>query len=391
VYEALREAVEQLDDPSVPNDLVEVLALIDRLDAHVAQSLGRLDRDGAFELDGQTSVSAWLVHHAGRTRGQADKLAATARKIVQLPATGAAWRNGSLSGGQVEAILTNVKSKHVPLFAGAESELVPQFVPLTVGETAMAMRWWAKLADDADPDRDPDDAADKLHLSETLDGRRVLSGQFSGESGASIEQALRLAVDDDHQVPLSQRNATALRNIAEFFLNHHDKKGSRRNRPHVTVVMRDDGEGEPAGQTMGGVPFTRTSLKQILCDCTISRLVMARGEILDYGVPTPTIPLHLWQCVAARDGGCRFPGCDRPIAWCECHHVMWRDHGGPTAATNLAMFCSFHHHLLHKPGWSAKLLPDATLEVTDPEGRVSTSYPPDQRRTLWPPGDGDSS
>jgi hypothetical protein len=40
------------------------------------------------------------------------------------------------------------------------------------------------------------------------------------------------------------------------------------------------------------------------------------------------------------------------------------------------LLCSRHHHLLHRTGWHAKLLPDATLDVTDPHGRVRTTRPP---------------
>jgi hypothetical protein len=50
--------------------------------------------------------------------------------------------------------------------------------------------------------------------------------------------------------------------------------------------------------------------------------------------------------------------------------------GGATNLANLVMLCSRHHHLLHKPGWEAKLLPDGTFEVTDPNGRVFTTRPP---------------
>jgi hypothetical protein len=38
--------------------------------------------------------------------------------------------------------------------------------------------------------------------------------------------------------------------------------------------------------------------------------------------------------------------------------------------------CSRHHHLLHKPGWDAKLLPDRTFIVTRPDGRTIASRPP---------------
>jgi hypothetical protein len=43
------------------------------------------------------------------------------------------------------------------------------------------------------------------------------------------------------------------------------------------------------------------------------------------------------------------------------------------------MLCSRHHHLLHRPGWHAKLLPDATLEITDPQSRVRATSPPSGR------------
>jgi hypothetical protein len=46
------------------------------------------------------------------------------------------------------------------------------------------------------------------------------------------------------------------------------------------------------------------------------------------------------------------------------------------------MLCSRHHHLLHKPGWQAKLLPDATFEVTTPDGRVLVTKPPSRTSPL---------
>jgi hypothetical protein len=33
--------------------------------------------------------------------------------------------------------------------------------------------------------------------------------------------------------------------------------------------------------------------------------------------------------LAIRDGGCVFPGCARPLAWCEAHHLRHWLHGGP--------------------------------------------------------------
>lgn len=62
--------------------------------------------------------------------------------------------------------------------------------------------------------------------------------------------------------------------------------------------------------------------------------------------------------------------------WCEGHHIEHWSHGGETNLSNLVLECSRHHHLLHQGGWHLKLLPDATVEVTTPDGRVLTSHPP---------------
>ena len=105
-------------------------------------------------------------------------------------------------------------------------------------------------------------------------------------------------------------------------------------------------------------------------------LTDGRSVILDLGVATRVVSAALWVAVVTRDEHCRFPGCDRPPAWCEAHHVQWVTHGGPTCLENLSLQCSRHHHLLHTPGWDAKLLPDATLIVTTPHGRTLHSRPP---------------
>jgi hypothetical protein len=128
---------------------------------------------------------------------------------------------------------------------------------------------------------------------------------------------------------------------------------------------------------LDGSVLDATSLQRLFCDAGIHRVVTnGPSSILDYGTTTRTVPAPLYNALVIRDRQCRFPGCDRPPEWCEAHHVRWVTDGGTTALENLTLVCSRHHHLLHTPGWDAKLLPDATLEVTDPHGRTHTSAPP---------------
>ncbi|SHH01717.1 protein of unknown function [Jatrophihabitans endophyticus] len=53
----------------------------------------------------------------------------------------------------------------------------------------------------------------------------------------------------------------------------------------------------------------------------------------------------------ARDGGCTFPGCDTPPAWCQAHHVIDHANGGPTTIANGTLVCGHHHRHHQRQGW----------------------------------------
>jgi hypothetical protein len=87
---------------------------------------------------------------------------------------------------------------------------------------------------------------------------------------------------------------------------------------------------------------------------------------LDLGRATRVVSPAQRQALAVRDGGCVFPGCSRPLAWCEAHHVRhWLD-GGPTDLDNLALLCRAHHRAVHEGGWRLIRGPDGQFSATPP-------------------------
>ena len=61
------------------------------------------------------------------------------------------------------------------------------------------------------------------------------------------------------------------------------------------------------------------------------------------------------RALAARDGGCAFPGCERPPAWTEAHHVIPWIQGGLTDLDNLVLLCRHHHRNFESWGWQVRI------------------------------------
>jgi HNH endonuclease len=94
------------------------------------------------------------------------------------------------------------------------------------------------------------------------------------------------------------------------------------------------------------------SARRIACDCKVIPAVLgSESEPLDIGRISYTVPTAIRRALILRDGGCAFPGCDRPHQWCHAHHIQhWAD-GGPTELGNLVLLCGRHHRLIHHSAW----------------------------------------
>jgi hypothetical protein len=64
---------------------------------------------------------------------------------------------------------------------------------------------------------------------------------------------------------------------------------------------------------------------------------------LDIGASS-TIPAGIRNLVHLRDRHCRFPGCRRPAAACEVHHIRHKAPDGTTTAWNKDKTRVLHSH-----------------------------------------------
>src|ERR687891_1083079 len=207
VFGQLERAIDDLDIPVDGDALVTVIALRDRLEARITDAVATVDRASLWELDGATSMTAWLADRARMARPHAAATASRARKLAQLAVTRHSWRAGVLSSGQVEAIAANLDAETAELFADHESDMVPTLVDLPARDVALVMQRWREQATaDRDPKPEPPQA---LHHSRTLGNRWRTDGTLNAETGELLATALRLAETRDGEDEPLRSPATA--------------------------------------------------------------------------------------------------------------------------------------------------------------------------------------
>jgi hypothetical protein len=252
----------------------------------------------------------------------------------------------------------------------------------------------------------------------------AVDGLLDPEAGETLLTALeplarpRVAEDDRSA---AQRRADALTELARRQLEGGRLPTTGGVRPQVTVTIELASllghPGLPGGEGAWVGPLPAETARRWACDAAVTRVLVTRhphhhgddlpghqqpaGEGSDGGDPPPDLTARLRTAMTllpralggaraeplavgratrvvapaqrtaltVRDGGCRFPSCDRPVAWRDAHHLRHWLHGGPTDLGNLVLVCRAHHHAVHEGGWQLHRHPDGEFTATPPHRR----------------------
>ena len=172
-----------------------------------------------------------------------------------------------------------------------------------------------------------------------------------------------------------QRRFDALLDLCHAYANDPDvlahARGGAANRAQVVITMDYERLRDQCGYglTAYGQPLSPQSVRAFACDAEIIPMILgSQGEILDQGRATRTATAAQWVNLRQRDGGCTFPGCDRPPGYCQAHHIRWWDkHLGPSDIDNLTLVCLRHHHVIHRDDWTAHVTPTGVHWWREPE------------------------
>ncbi len=321
------------------------------------------DRREAWAEDGATSMGAWLTYRLGVSQRTGSEWARVGTALESLPALAEAFGEGRLSFDQV-----------APLTRLGDDSLAEEAVGWTAAQCAAVARRARPVKDDVHPRRG-------LRWRWDLDERMLqLRGKLPEDQGATVVAALEAMADSykpDPETgtfePYQARCADALAELASSHL------GAQASPDRVTVVIHAEAGafvGEGVAEIDGGPVISAETLRRQSCDCRAEVVAHdPEGKVVGVGRARRTVPAWLARQVRRRDGGCRFPSCERR-RWGQAHHrVHWAD-GGPTDLDNLLWLCPHHHRFVHERGWRIEGDPDDQVVFVRPNGRTMSTGPP---------------
>ncbi len=332
--------------------LPELLGAVRQGELALVRAIERADRSGAYATDGAASTQAFVRQLSGESDGWVSKRVQAGRALAdRMPVTGKAFEAGDLGLDHAWVIVQATKELQHDLAADLEAFLAQQAPPLTPRQLRVVAE---ELLAAAAPEQSADEAARKhaaqhVHLSETLDGRWRLDGWLDAEAGLIVSKAIAefLRKPDPEGDLLTEsigsRRAEALVHMARHATAHAETCNGEGGGRHTVIVGLShqallDGlgtAGTPEGQRLPAA-----AARRMACDGGIIPAVFGSdSETLDFGRRTRTISPGLRHFLTARDGGCTWPGCDRPPSYTEAHHRQYWIDRGETNPGNLELLC----------------------------------------------------
>jgi hypothetical protein len=357
--------------------LVETRRSIDRMESDFSRCLARFANLQGYAEDGAVTLVQWLRWKCRLTPGHAFERAQVARLLPTLPLAEAALANGEIGYDHAAVLARSSDEVGAEAAAKAEPDLVDWARKLDPARLRLVAR---HLRHCVNPDgvlKEANQAYDRraLHLSQMLDGVFRIDGILDPEGGATLQTALNALMAPElagESRRPAERRADALVELAHQRLATGELPDVGGLRPHLTVTaplatLRREPE-SPAGELQWSDPIPAESVRRLACDASIIRVLLdPASQPIDVGRATRVISSALRVALVVRDFGCRFPGCDRPPAWTEGHHLVhWAD-GGETNLDNVVLMCRRHHRRIHEGGWTLAWSEDRTLVAIQPE------------------------
>ena len=155
---------------------------------------------------------------------------------------------------------------------------------------------------------------------------------------------MRLAVDADPGTLFGTHRPAVRVVVTAGLLQQHDRPGNR------DEAGPRDGVGHLEARHD---PVAMPTIDRHLCDTGVISIGFdTDGQCVNVGREQRLFTSRQRTGLAIRDGGCRFPECERPPSHCEAHHINpWKTKTGRTDIADGVLLCRRHHLLIHNNNW----------------------------------------
>lgn len=380
----------------------EITTLAGHLNAanyHWLELIAEFDRRKGWSDWATQSCAHWLNWKCGIDMGAAREKVRVAHALESLPRISAAMQRGELSYSKVRA-MTRVAD------VSTEEYLLQIALHGTAVHVEKLVRCYRRARDAAELSREASQQKNRnCTYSWDDDGSLVLKARLPAEIGALVLKALDAALDE---VPFeatdpaaetvnvsapterkslspSVRRADALGLMAESFIANGPAAMTSGDKHQIVVhVSAETLQSAEIGrcEIEDGAGVSAETCRRLACDCSLVHITEdGKGNPLDIGRKTRSIPPALRRALNARDRGCRFPGCCNR-KYVDGHHIEHWANGGETKMGNLVSLCRFHHRQVHEGGVQVQILDDGALRFAKPDGTSLDSVAPGHSQPL---------
>jgi hypothetical protein len=376
------------------NQIVELCGHLNAANYRVLTLIAEYDRRKGWNCGATRDCAHWLNWKCGIDLGAAREKVRTAKALEKLPLVSAAMERGEVSYSKVRAI-TRV----------ATPENEHYFLQIALHGTAYhvetLVRVYRRATEAEELSREHQQQMNReVRYHRDDDGSLVLKARLPADVGALVVKALEAAIAETSspqpQDPRSSlilpetidrpsvahKRADALAVICESFLAHGAEamSGGERHQVvvHVSAETLKAGGGHQC-EIEDGPAISAETARRLACDASLVAIVEnEKGEPLNVGRKTRSIPPALQRALNSRDKGCRrFPGCTHK-KYTDAHHIHHWARGGETKMSNLVTLCRFHHRKVHEGLVIVQVLDDGAIRFTQPNGEsfdsVATNY-----------------
>jgi len=370
--------VSSVSTPELINQITELAGHLNAANARWLALIAELDRRRGWAEFGVKSCAHWLNWKCGLDLGAAREKLRVAHALQRLPRITASMVAGKLSYSKARAMTRVTDDSNEGYFLNIALNGTAHHVEKLV-------RSYRRAKDSQELSREARQQRDQsLWLQTDTDGSLLIRGRIPADVGVLFRKALEVAEDSlptpdvsaetssDPTPAQRTRRVDALALLAESFLASGPQELVGGDRQQIVLhvdaqTLKHDHAGRC--ELEDGPAVAAETARRLACDSSLVAMIEnEKGEPLNVGRKTRTIPPAIRRALNSRDKGCRFPGCTF-TRYVDGHHIKHWAHGGETQLSNLVILCRFHHRLVHEGQVVVQLLDDGAFRFVRPDGR----------------------